>query len=94
MAFKNENLEINKSPETSHEKVSPTARGIAYRRAICDIPFAKDVYDELAKVMTPLLLIFSPVSAAAAGAVANSRFNVAEGDVVLLPAGSACQWKT
>jgi O-methyltransferase involved in polyketide biosynthesis len=53
MAMKNENMETRKSPEVSHEKVSPTARGIAYRRAICDIPFAKDVYDELAKVMTP-----------------------------------------
>ena len=48
-----ENIETRKSSEVSHEKVSPTARGIAYRRAICDIPFAKDVYDELAKVMTP-----------------------------------------
>ncbi len=53
MAVENENLEIRKSPETYNERVSPTARGIAYRRAICDIPFARDVYDELAKVMTP-----------------------------------------
>lgn len=51
--MENENMETRKSPETSHEKVSPTARGIAYRRAICDIPFAKDVYDELTKIMTP-----------------------------------------
>src|SRR5580704_1124902 len=48
----------------------------------------------VAKVIWPLLLIFSPVSVAFAGATAKSRFNVAEGEVVLLPTGSACQWKT
>jgi len=37
----------------SQEKVGPTAWGIAYRRANCDIPFAKDILDELVKVMTP-----------------------------------------
>src|SRR3984957_10811482 len=47
-----------------------------------------------AKVMVPLLLIFRPVSAAAAGATPNSRFNVAEANDVLLFTGSACQWKT
>ena len=35
-----------------HEKVGPTAWGIAYRRAGCDIPYAKEIYDELVKVMT------------------------------------------
>jgi O-methyltransferase involved in polyketide biosynthesis len=36
-----------------HEKVGPTAWGIAYRRAGCDILFAKEIFDELVKVMTP-----------------------------------------
>ncbi|MDO8571396.1 MAG: class I SAM-dependent methyltransferase [bacterium] len=38
--------------KNSHEKVSPTAWGVAAQRAVCDIPFAKEVLDELTKVMT------------------------------------------
>src|SRR3984957_9559837 len=47
-----------------------------------------------AKVIWPLLLIFNPVSAAAAGATENRRFSVPEAEAVLLLTGSACQWKT
>src|SRR5208282_1112133 len=38
--------------------------------------------------------MLKPVSAPAAGAVENNRFNVADGDAVLLATGSACQWNT
>lgn len=41
-----------KSLNHFQEKVGPTAWGIAYRRAGCDIPYAKEIYDELVKVMT------------------------------------------
>ena len=41
------------SVKNSHEKVEPTACGIAARRADCDIAFAKEILDELMKVMTP-----------------------------------------
>ena len=47
-----------------------------------------------ANVMTPLLLIFNPVSAGLAEPVPKSRFNVADGLAVSLLNGSACQWKT
>src|SRR5580704_7425752 len=47
-----------------------------------------------AKVIRPLLAMCSPVSAGMFGAVANSRFNVADGDAVLFPTGSANQWNT
>jgi len=39
--------------EQTSEKVGPTAWGIAYRRANCDIPFAQDILNELLVVMTP-----------------------------------------
>ena len=41
-----------KNLKNSYEKVGPTAWGIAYRRAACDIPFAREIFDELAKTMT------------------------------------------
>ena len=49
-----ENMEgIPQEKQLEKESVGPTAWGIAYRRAQCDIPFAKDILQELAKVMTP-----------------------------------------
>src|SRR5580704_15068249 len=48
----------------------------------------------VAKVTRPLELNFSPVSEGAVAPSPNSRFNVPEGAVVSLPAGSACKWKT
>jgi hypothetical protein len=46
-----------------------------------------------AKVITPLLLNFSPVSAGVAVPEEYNRFSVPDGAVVLFAAGSACQRK-
>src|SRR4030088_1631111 len=47
----------------------------------------------VAKVKSPLLLSFNPVSVGVAVPEPNSRFSVPDGVVVLLPAASAFHWK-
>src|SRR5579864_6090786 len=44
-------------------------------------------------VISPLLVMFNPVSAKAEVPSANSRLSVPEGEGVLLPTGSVCQRK-
>ena len=46
----------------------------------------------VAKVICPLLAIFSPVSDGLVAPSPNSRFKVPEGVPVSLPAGSDCHW--
>ena len=47
----------------------------------------------MAKLIKPLLEMYSPVSAGLLGPAPNRRFKVAEGVDVSLPAGSACHPK-
>lgn len=37
--------------EGGHEKISPTAWGVAYRRTLSDIPYSKEVFDELQEIV-------------------------------------------
>jgi O-methyltransferase involved in polyketide biosynthesis len=35
----------------AYDKISPTAWGVAYRRTLAEIPFSKEIFDELDKIM-------------------------------------------
>src|ERR1700722_19440883 len=48
-----EQISLKEGVRNSSEKIGPTAWGIAYRRAGCDIPYAREVFEEMVKVMTP-----------------------------------------
>jgi O-methyltransferase involved in polyketide biosynthesis len=44
-----EHLEAELQKTTDYDKISPTAWGVAYRRSLTDIPFAKDIFEQLQK---------------------------------------------
>ncbi len=46
------NSEIRKEEQNSHENISPTASGVAYRRSLTDIPFSSEIFEELRKIVS------------------------------------------
>ena len=45
------NSEIRKPETNSHERISPTAWSLAYRRSLTDIPYSSGIFEELRKIL-------------------------------------------
>jgi len=39
--------------QAEHARIGPTAWAVAYRRTFFDIPYARDIFDELKRIMQP-----------------------------------------